>query len=602
MICSKALSRYFRNILRWRSPKNSILQSAFRSAFSLLLATCLFQPVISEAWIVRGSEDFNVSPHCRPEVLRDELAYHFKKSAGLSDSLNNPRVWASLENKLQKYFDLCGDELDGGNVAKIIDYAELELLEYDYRSHPDFRPVTFTLPESSTGENLKYRGYLGLKPGGVRRPLVIFQCGLGCDSGDAALRQMAIMFFDMGPFHVLLMPSNSSEHFVKENKIFAVGGLQEGRQLVKIAQLIESGAWPYSKYVSKIHLFGTSLGGHSSYYAAAYADHLPNRRDPLFATVAVGCPVVDLKSSLEHITSSAFIAKLVRKAVLGNVAKVLSFVPFFDPWISGQPESYKPSQQELREMFVSGTQDFYERRLSSADWALPPFENYGVDRSKQFWTNLDSSTSVIPELSRPIFSWAPKDDDIVLYESNSKVAYRADLPNGPHRKIYKLETEAGGHCAFPSRYGWQASSVVFNSVFESRSPELLSQRRFRKVKIPDHLLPHGARASGRNWRIRSQWIASPGKDYVELRTFFHQKFSRDRNRSTSIHRSREDVSVRVPVKLLGLSKRAFLKTDIEAQSFTRWLNSRITLENSSGARIGQTDNPSYFKILEYKKR
>ncbi len=550
-------------------------------------------PFWVNAWIPTGEELFHLTPECQPDLLRKNITAHF----GRGRDLDGTREWADLEREIQNYFDKCSDQLEDGNFSRLIDYAEVDFMEYDYQNSSNFREVSFSLAP----EGIIHKGYLGLKPGKEKRPLVIFECGLSCDPGDPAMRMVAMMFYDMGPFHVLLLPSNSGKSFVGDNKIFAVGGLQEGKQIVRVSQIIKSGNWKYSNRISRIHLFGMSLGGHAAYYASAYADYLERDKEQgkLFSTVAVGCPVVNLKQSMEHVTSETFIAKLLRRTILANIVSFLSEVRFFDPWFAGKDRSYHPTQKELREMLESGTYDYYKKRIQNPLWATPPFDNIESDSKEVVWNNLNFSKNGYSKLRSPVFSWAPEDDDIVLYEPNSKILYRLDEEKSiSQRRIFKLKTKKGGHCAFPVRFGWQASSTLFNSLFLARSPELLKRQHYRKVAIPRNLFTSKHRASSRRWRVWSRWAAIKGKDYVQLSSEFLIRPCRN-VRQPSIHRCREYVDLKIPLRTLGLSNRAYPKSDTDAQSLTRWLNARLIMETSSFEPMGAKNNPSYFSILEY---
>ena len=571
----------------------SALISKFRHVQSLTLLFILFVSQLSlnaYSWIPTGEDNFYVSEDCRPEKLASEVTQHFFRS----HAPDSRSTWAEFEHLLQGYFNRCSDELEDGNITRLLDYAEMSLIKYDYVSHPNFQKVSFFLPS----EGMRSFAFLGLKPGNDKRPLVIFQCGLTCNQQDPAMRFVTMLLHDMGPFHVLLMPSNSGQEFITENKVFAMGGLQEGRQLVKIAQIIESGNWEFSERISRIHLFGMSLGGHTAQYAATYADYLKREpwQPPLFSTVAMGCPVVDLKKSIQNITSESVIARLMRKTILANVVGLMSMIPFFDDWLGDKPSSYNPSQSELRAMMVSGVTDYYKDKFNLPGWQMPPFQNISPNSEDDIWNALNFSKEPLDLLKSPVFSWAPQDDEVVLYRDNSKVSYDRDS-GSELRRIYNLKTSAGGHCSYPAAYGWKVSSAVFNSLFLSRSPELLERQRTRRVKIPRSILKSKHKASQRRWRVRARWRTFKDKDYAVFESTFQLVPCRNGRRSA--RRCREYSDLKVPFRMLGLSHRKIANTDVENEALTRWMNARISFETSQFEPLSKVSNPTYFKVVEY---
>jgi hypothetical protein len=571
-----------------------------RFAAIFVLWACVFMCATPSAWawVPTGATKLLARPQCRSEVLAKQIVDRFAPRAGAEVSFDT-RMWEGVEELIQKFYDDCGDELRRSSLSNILEYTEMSLLTYDVKNHPQIQEVEFFFPE----DGIVVRGLLALKKSKKPLPLVIFKCGLSCDLMDPSILYVLMVFFDMGPFHVLALPSNTGESFLKENRIYAVGGLEEGRQLVQIGRLIESGAWKYSDRVSRLHIFGMSLGGHAALYASLYADYLRERgqdseRDtkPLFSSVFAGCPVVDFKSALEHITGESFIARLLRKTILANIIDLLQAIPFFASYFENGKTTYNPSQEELRQMLVLGTHDYYKRKTDAVSWTMPPLEGVRFTTPETLWHWMNFSKEAIQKMRNPVFVWAPEDDDVVLYKENSKHLFEADA-SLPSRKIFKLQTKAGAHCAFPAIFGWSTSSVVMNAFFIARSPELLKEIRIETLPLPKGKFGPKDRASATHWRTDHSWIAVENKDYVTLRSTFREFPCRDNSRSPQ--RCVSVTQTRFTYAELGLDDSYIPKSSVEAHGFTRWLNYRLRFIEKNKQPLSKTGNPVAMRWIRF---
>ena len=572
------------------------MQQLKRAILGPLVATvvALFaQSTFAIEYVPTGYTSTSVSLDCRPSVLQQRIAEHFSKDDYASKT--QTEVWSQLEGIIQDYFDRCDGELSRGSPWSLLDYVQMGLIRYNLDEHPQFRRINFLF----SGDDLNIRGYLGLKPGKEKRPLVIFQCGLSCHSADPAMLFMAMTFFDMGPFHVLLLPSNSSPEFISDNKVFAIGGLEEGRQLTKMAALIKSGQWDFSKRVSRIHLFGMSLGGHSSLYAALYGARNFPRYQPLFDTVAVGCPVVNLDKSLDHITSESFIARLLRVSLLSEALEALFLIPFFRDMFGDDEAFRKPDETALRTMLKEGALDYYKGATKLFNWHLAPFEDLNVNSAADLWSATNFADWPIGSLETPVFTWAPRDDDVVLFEDNSHHLFEEDK-RFAKRRVFRLDTDKGGHCAFPAQFGWRATSAVLNGLFITRSPEILKMRKETVLPLSLKDLGRKQRAHRRDLRLGYRWIAEANQDSVTLISKFRALNCGGRGRMG--RRCFRYAKSRVPYSKIGLSKEHIPPSKVEAEELTRWLNARITLRGKDGRPLTESGNPASLSIVKYNER
>ena len=560
--------------------------------FLRLLAPALLVLIAlrARAWVPTGAQDLTLRRECRPEALSSKIVKNFGGSSK-RDSFD-PGVWTNFEGVVQGYFDDCGDELQRSSLSNVLDYAEMSLVTYDVRKHPRMKEVEFLLPSSG----MKVRGLIALQNTSERRPLVIYKCGLTCDLYDPSMLFTLMVYYDMGPFHVLLLPSSSGEQFIKVNRRFAVGGLEEGRQLVEIARYIESGNWTYSKNISRIHLFGMSLGGHASLYAAMYADHLQlqsRETGPLFSSVFLGCPVVDFKPSLERVTGESVIAKILRRTIFKNVVEMLSFVPFFGQYFDSRDTSYNPTQGALQEMLRSGAINYYAAVTERGPWGTPPLEDVRFQESGELWDWMNFSKRPLDLLETPIYVWAPRNDDVVEFKTNTQQLVAGDKRQ-PQRKIFSLDTPLGGHCAFPSLYGWAGASAMMNALFLARSPEIVSKLRVIDIKFP-RKLGYKARASARRQRTDATWIAVENKPYITLRMQYREVPCR--LGTGGPQRCNGFETMKFSYAELGLSDANIPKSSVEAHGFTRWLNGRLKMLDAEKRALTQSENPEYLRWI-----
>jgi hypothetical protein len=556
----------------------------------LLGVLCENMRVQAQSYAPTGAANILSPPDCREEAFMQNVIGHLART-GNGDKWNG-RNWSDVERIVQRFMDRCSDHLYQGSFSSVIDYLQIRLARYKLREHGDIRLTTFDLKE----EGFVVRGILALKPDRKPRPLVIYKCGLGCDLNSTSMLYTLMVFFDMGPFNVLLLPSNLSETYLSENRSFAVGGLAEGLQLTKIAKYIHSGDWQYSHLVSRLHLYGKSLGGHAALYASLYADYVERDKN-LFSSVLVGCPVVDFKASLDHITSDSLIAKLLRRFVFKNLREIISLVPWFDQFFFQNP-TYKPDANTFKSIVLAGSYEYYRNKTVLTTWANAPLENITFNREENFWKWMDYSQLPIPKMKTPVYLWAPTNDNVVPFRTNSQKLFRSDQ-SLQERRIYRLHTRAGGHCMFPSVFGWSTTAAILNSFFVAQSPELLHQMKFIPLRLAANKLDRSFTASSRRWRTGLTWEAHPKKLYVTLRGSYRKVPCHSSSRRISHCRSSSQH--RFSFQELGLNPMLAPNTRTEAEALSRTLNSRLRFVDPNGHPLSKTGNPAGLRMLHYGK-
>ena len=100
-------------------------------------------------------------------------------------------------------------------------------------------------------------------------------------------RNILMHGFDESPFNILVLNGNTSAEYFMDNQRVSVGGFDEGRQAIAIAQWLRTKS-PIADRIASLHLIGISNGSHGTLYAAAYNDYfkLPNGEHPINSVAA----------------------------------------------------------------------------------------------------------------------------------------------------------------------------------------------------------------------------------------------------------------------------------------------------------------------------
>jgi hypothetical protein len=227
---------------------------------------------------------------------------------------------------LKGFYDRCDNTLSkeapgtykqlAKSIAIIYDYEKNnynKLVEFnvDRQKMDDFVTESVNDKTQFRDDRLYFKTQLFLKEASEPRPLIIVKCGLQCDLGTPTLKYLLSMLFDEGPFHVMLVPNITSKTYQIQNKIVSVGGFDEGRNVLAVAKYVDSDAFPFKEKISRVHVAGISLGGHAALYSGLYNsfDKKPNG-DSYISTIFAGCPVVDLKSSVDGLYDGSTLGKI----------------------------------------------------------------------------------------------------------------------------------------------------------------------------------------------------------------------------------------------------------------------------------------------------
>ena len=95
----------------------------------------------------------------------------------------------------------------------------------------------------------------------------------------------------------------SGTDYLKDNGVVAVGGFDEGDQIMQVAEIVKDSNAKLSQYISDIHVLGFSLGGNGALFSSLYNSFSEDR--PISSVAAI-CPVVNLQPTMESVFSKSF--------------------------------------------------------------------------------------------------------------------------------------------------------------------------------------------------------------------------------------------------------------------------------------------------------
>lgn len=314
-------------------------------------------------------------------------------------------------------------------------------------------------------------------------------------------------------------------------------------------------------------------------------------------SVFVGCPVVDFKPSFERVTGDSLLSKLIRNTLFKNIVEAMAAVPFFGRYFDPSDKRFKPSQQLLQKMLSEGAVHYYQQRTRKSDWGFAPLADVRFENAEDVWGWMNFSKAPIELLKTPMFVWAPRNDNVVEYRTNTEKLIQADAQNA-ERKVYALDTRRGGHCAMAAAYGWQTTAAMMNAFFLAQSPEMLSKLRVYDMKFPSKARMKAA--GGARKRTHVAWIARENKAKITLRMQIYEMPCRVERGVARVCGGFEEVDFTYAE--LGLSEAYIPKTKVEAQGTSRWLNASLRFLDVNKQPLGQTQNPAYLRWTRFDGR
>jgi pimeloyl-ACP methyl ester carboxylesterase len=391
-------------------------------------------------------------PGWRPEGANQEPVPALCSGVRLRELLISMSSSPNAETALNNWKSRCETSLNKPVYGRLRVMFDMDAISYTAAEQPASQALSFRLRDQRV-----IRGVLALKraPGGqiLRRPLVLARCGVFCDAGEGPLSAMAMMhLFDEGPFHLLILGSNSGRKFAQDNHSISLNGLDEGRQMVEVLEQLL--AQPrYQSLFSDVHFFGTSLGGLGTLFAAVFVNEASELARASFRSTIAMCPVTDLKRQLEAAFQPTLEGLYYTQATRNLVRDVLEFVPTLLIQARGGLGLW--NQRQIR--------DLVETESARASGGTNSFSS-----TKDF-LEANRFLHQAGRLATPTLVVSSRDDEFVPSDINSsalkKIAKNSNLAH--------LQFERGSHCALHLGVGWPQSSGLLNGWFLRNSREFL---------------------------------------------------------------------------------------------------------------------------------
>lgn len=351
------------------------------------------------------------------------------------------------ELEIQKFWSQCEHKWRLNTYNPLTQIQEILRTDFEPSQHPEVRMIQWTFKDRT-----HIRGFLFFK-GPQKKPLVLLRPGIFSHlRSSVAERFLMMMLFDEGPFHLLLIPSNTGADYIEDNSQIHFGDDSEFIQTSEILDQIQDPKEPLNQYIKSIHLVGISLGSYGLLKANARER---KKEHSLLDRSIFLCPAVDLKSSLNTIESSWINRVLLRI--------------WFDLRLS---QLKTPLGLTSRDSIFDFIKTKMEKETSSL---LSLLSDYNYNHSFVIWTKLDP---------------------VLNPDTNAKMLQLHSLLGSSF-----LELPRGIHCSLSTAYQWPIVSLMLRGYLDPKS--LLHQKDWsassqkmdpiKNILIHDILLDqHGA--------------------------------------------------------------------------------------------------------------
>lgn len=508
--------------------------------------------------------------------------------------------------RLRSFFERCGNDIsspfDRNSMLPLIKFSAIR---YVLTENPHIKMATITMPSGRV-----VRGFLALKPDNQARPFILVKCGLFCDAKESSNVVSALMhLFDESPFNVLVLGNISGAQFERENKSFAVGGFDEGRQLYQIASYLKEESQIKDR-ISSVQVLGVSLGGHAALYSALYSSQniLPSNGKAIDAAMAV-CPVVNLENSLRRLYNHDLLSHGYALVTFRTLMSFADRLPFLGEALR---QINKKNPYEFYDLLTTSSLQYYENWTRERPWDLQPFFGTRIYEQQQFW-RLNNFAAHVYQVIIPTLVIVAANDDIVRYSDN------AELIPHDHPLVQVLSIPHGGHCGFSVANGYERWSRLLQDYFISNDPTWKHRRRSVMVDLSPQLYERGFFKNFRppifSEQVQAEWsIQLHRPDALLTLRYFNPLAGEggasclgipaaDADDSVEARVCLGQVRIKVPLqKILAPLNESLPQTSFAAERLTRLLNTRTTLvdENFENYLRSATQRPVYLKIEGFK--
>jgi pimeloyl-ACP methyl ester carboxylesterase len=506
-----------------------------------------------------GSYNGQLSPECyHTEVKRMVSSYEGPTS--------------NLAQNLQTWANRCQKELSVGqtnNLSTVIKFANVKYA----MTENDLKSLDFSFEDNS-----KIKGLLALKPG--KRPLVIFKTGVYTNAiDDGVARNFFMHLFEESPFHMLYLANVTGSDYMKDNGAVALGGMDEGRQIVKIVEMLSNDP-KYKDVIEDIHVVGVSLGSHGVLYSSLYNSFDSNSTAKIKSVVAL-CPVVNLQPTIKSVfqptIAGTYYAYLTRKIFM----EVYDYIPILREYLSSGGFW---SQSQMYEASTKATLWHYREETEKTPLDMAPFEGERVQQIDDYW-ELNNFIKYADQVTTPTLIVHSKDDFLVQSVLNSDELFKKTQNNNSQIGIVKFDH--GSHCGLNIATGWQTMSSMLRSYVLKHS----TYKEESGENVAVDFKPPYMNSKDKITKFTFAAVQNNSSAEVKIEYFDPREVAEGGsscNRYDPLYAP--DLCYRKKTEKVDLNALAGVgitvpKSDFETKRLTRWLNTHATLLNENSELI-----------------
>ena len=503
--------------------------------------------------------DGSYNSHLTPQCYHSEVTRMVSSYSGTT---------SNLAQDLQSWANRCERELSRYRTNPLSTVLRFANPNYEFTAN------NITKIEIEFDDLSKLGGIIGLKSG--KRPLVIFKGGVYANAqDDGVLKNFFMHLFEESPFHVLYLANVTGTEYMKANASVALGGMDEGRQIIKIVEMLNEDP-KYKDLIEDVHVVGVSLGSHGVLYSSLYNSF--NNSEHKIKSATALCPVVNLQPTIKSVfkvsVAGIYYALLTSQAF----REVYKYVPILQEYLNptglwSQSEMYHASTQAA---FWN-----YKTRTEEIPLDFAPFEGRKVSSLDDLW-ELNNFVRQAHLVTTPTLLVHSRDDFLVQSSFNSDDLLAQTKNQNSHIGI--VEFQNGAHCGLNVATGWGTISSMLRSFILKHS----NYKEEHGYSIASDF--KGPKLNSNHKISKFTFKALKDKSYAEVKVeYFDASLTavggRVCRRFDPLFASKECYKSKVEkVDLAAIGLQAPVNK-FQAERLTRWLNTHVTLENQNSEVI-----------------
>lgn len=463
-------------------------------------------------------------------------------------------------------------------------------IKYDIRTISTLRPVMIILDHTTI-----LRGILAVKPDNKKRPMVIIKCGIYCNAQDSGnIRSLLMHYYEQSDFNVLFLGNVTGTDYLKDNGIVAIGGFDEGRQIIKVAEILKGRFSKFKDKISDIHSAGYSLGGNAALFSALYNSFL---KEPLLASTTAICPVVNLQPTMKSVFSKSLRGFFYRLLTANTLKEVFFDVPILSKYLNIED---KWSQSQLYKTVSESAFKHYQLLTKERPWDMEPFQGLVVDSLEKYW-HVNNFVNFSHMLKTPTLVIHSEDDYMVQSEFNADTLLSKHA-NDSKTPLAVVSLKKGNHCAFDVAYGWSFFSALTRGFINNYTANPVPEPRKTYSLAPLKNLKRGAYAfplEKHDVIVKQYFELDEGRVYMKHKVFKPNKHI-DKCKYNDPYKTfsmcYDWYRTRIPTWFLKDLQLPVKPSKHEKQRLVRWLNTHSTLLNNRQANNGTSIWPNAIEL------